>query len=91
MSSEMSLDQQVQLTEEEDMRNLLMIGGIEIFLPLAQRRQKSVLQMQQQQKNSQLRLSKKNWSRLWKLPKKEEEMSILRNGSTYSARKLRKL
>jgi hypothetical protein len=36
VSSEMDLDQQVQLTEEEDLRNLLMIGGIEIFLPLAQ-------------------------------------------------------
>jgi hypothetical protein len=36
MSSEMSLDQHVQLTkEEEDQDNLLMIGGIEIFLPLA--------------------------------------------------------
>jgi hypothetical protein len=32
----MNLDQQMQLTEEEDMRDLLMIGGIEVFLPLAQ-------------------------------------------------------
>jgi hypothetical protein len=56
------------------MRNLLMIGGIEIFLPLAQRRQKSVLQMQQQQKNSQLRLSgKRSWSRYLKLPKQKRE------------------
>jgi hypothetical protein len=29
-------DQQMQLTEEEDLRNLLMIGGIQIFLPFAQ-------------------------------------------------------
>jgi hypothetical protein len=36
MSSEMNLDQHVQLTEEEDWRNILMIGGIEVFLPLAQ-------------------------------------------------------
>jgi hypothetical protein len=35
MSSEMSLDQQVQLIEEEDLRILMMIGGIEIFLPLS--------------------------------------------------------
>lgn len=36
MSSEMSLDQQMQLTkEEEDQYNLIMIGGIEIFLPLS--------------------------------------------------------
>jgi hypothetical protein len=35
MSSEMSLDQQVQLTKEEDLRDLLMIGGIGIFLPLS--------------------------------------------------------
>jgi hypothetical protein len=36
VSSEMNLDQQMQLTEEEDMRDLLMIGGIKVFLPLAQ-------------------------------------------------------
>ena len=35
MSSEMILDQQVQLTKEEDLRDLLMIGGIGIFLPLS--------------------------------------------------------
>jgi hypothetical protein len=35
MSSEMSLDQQVQLTKEEDLRDLLMIGGIGVFLPLS--------------------------------------------------------
>jgi hypothetical protein len=35
MSSEMDLDQHMQLTEEEYWRNLLMIGGIEIFLPLS--------------------------------------------------------
>jgi hypothetical protein len=32
----MNLDQHVQLTEEEDLRDLLMIGGIGGFLPLAQ-------------------------------------------------------
>jgi hypothetical protein len=36
INSEMSLYQQVQLAKEEDMRNLLMIGGIEILLPLSQ-------------------------------------------------------
>jgi hypothetical protein len=36
INSEVSLDQQMQLTEEEDRRSLLMIGGIQIFLPLAQ-------------------------------------------------------
>ena len=36
INSEMDLDQQMQLTEEEYRRNLLMIGGIEVFLPLAQ-------------------------------------------------------
>ena len=35
MSSKVSLDQQVQLTKEEDLRDLLMIGGIGIFLPLS--------------------------------------------------------
>jgi hypothetical protein len=37
INSEVSLDQQMQLTEEEDQRNLLMIGGIQIFLPLSPR------------------------------------------------------
>jgi hypothetical protein len=36
VSSKMDLDQQMQLTEEEDLRNLIMIGGIHIFLPFAQ-------------------------------------------------------
>jgi hypothetical protein len=36
MNSEVSWDQQVQLTGEEDRRNLLMIGGIGVFLPFSQ-------------------------------------------------------
>jgi hypothetical protein len=36
INSWMDLDQQVQLTEEEDLRDLLMIGGIQVFLPFAQ-------------------------------------------------------
>jgi hypothetical protein len=36
VNSEMDLDQHVQLTEEEDQLGLLMIGGIEVFLPFAQ-------------------------------------------------------
>ena len=35
MSSKLSLDQHVKLTEEEDLRSLIMIGGIEIPLPLS--------------------------------------------------------
>jgi hypothetical protein len=35
VSSGMDLDQKMQLTEEEDLRSLIMIGGIEIFLPLS--------------------------------------------------------
>jgi hypothetical protein len=35
MSSKVSLDQHVQLTEEEDQDNIMMIGGIGLFLPLA--------------------------------------------------------
>jgi hypothetical protein len=31
----MDLDQQMQLTEEEDLRDLLMIGGIQVFLPFS--------------------------------------------------------
>jgi hypothetical protein len=33
---EVSLNQRVKLTEDEDWRNLLMIGGIQIFLPFGQ-------------------------------------------------------
>ena len=36
INSEVSLDQQMQLMKEEDLRSLLMIGGIQIFLPFAQ-------------------------------------------------------
>jgi hypothetical protein len=36
VSSRMNLDQQMQLTEEEDLRSLMMIGVIKVFLPLAQ-------------------------------------------------------
>ena len=36
MISKVSLDQQVQLKEEEDQDGLLMIGGIGVFLPCAQ-------------------------------------------------------
>jgi hypothetical protein len=35
INSKMDLDQQVQLTEEEDLRDLLIIGGIQVFLPLS--------------------------------------------------------
>jgi hypothetical protein len=53
INSGMDLDQQMQLTEEEDMRDLLMIGGIRVFLPFSQEEAEVVLQMmQQQQKNS---------------------------------------
>jgi hypothetical protein len=41
MSSELSSYQQGQLTEKEDQRNLLMIGGIEIFLPHSPREAKT--------------------------------------------------
>jgi hypothetical protein len=44
-----NLDQQVQLTEEEDQDDILMIGGIGIFLPCAQEEAEIVLQMVQQQ------------------------------------------
>jgi hypothetical protein len=36
INSEVSLNQPEELTEEEDLRSLLMIGGIQIFLPFAQ-------------------------------------------------------
>jgi hypothetical protein len=36
MSSEMNLDQHVQLTGEEDQDNILMIGGIGVSLPFSQ-------------------------------------------------------
>jgi hypothetical protein len=40
INSEVSLDQQMHLTEEEDLRSLLMIGGIQIFLPFGQEEEK---------------------------------------------------
>jgi hypothetical protein len=49
MSSEMDLDQQMQLTEKEDQRNLLMIGGIQIFLPHSPVEAKFVLLMEERQ------------------------------------------
>jgi hypothetical protein len=36
VSSKIYLDHHVQLTEEAYMRNILMIGGIGVFLPCAQ-------------------------------------------------------
>jgi hypothetical protein len=36
INSEMERDQQMQLTEEEDQNDILMIGGIGVFLPCAQ-------------------------------------------------------
>jgi hypothetical protein len=36
VSSKLNLDQQMQLTEVKDQDDLLMIGGIGIFLPCAQ-------------------------------------------------------
>jgi hypothetical protein len=36
INSEMDLDQHMQLTEEEYQDNILMIGGIGVFLPFAQ-------------------------------------------------------
>jgi uncharacterized protein (DUF1697 family) len=44
INSEMDLDQKMQLTEEEDMRNILMIGGIEYSYHFPKRRKKSMLQ-----------------------------------------------
>jgi hypothetical protein len=50
----------MQLTEEEDQNDILMIGGISIFLPFAQRRQKIVLQMvQTTEEQSQLMMTVK--------------------------------
>ena len=36
ISLELSVDQQMQLTEKEDQNDILMIGGIKLFLPFAQ-------------------------------------------------------
>jgi hypothetical protein len=36
INSEVSLNQPEELTEEENLRDLLMIGGIQVFLPFAQ-------------------------------------------------------
>jgi hypothetical protein len=52
-----------------------------------------MLQMKQQQQGeeNQLRLSNKNWRRYLRLPKNKKKMIILRSGSIFSARKLKRL
>jgi hypothetical protein len=51
MNSEVSSDQRGELTEK-DQRCLLIIGGIEVFLPHSPVEAKNVLQMQQQRRTT---------------------------------------
>jgi hypothetical protein len=76
MNSEVSLDQQMQLTEEEDLRNLLMIGGIQIFLPHSPEEAKvCVADEATTTEVGQLAetVRKKNWSRYLEAAQAEEE------------------
>jgi hypothetical protein len=43
INSKVNLDQQMQLTEEEDQNDILMTGGIEIFLPSSQEEAESCI------------------------------------------------
>jgi hypothetical protein len=76
INSEVSLDQQMQLTEEEDLRNLLMIGGIQIFLPHSPEEAKvCVADEATTTEVGQLAetVRKKNWSRYLEAAQAEEE------------------
>jgi hypothetical protein len=68
-----------------------MIGGIQVFLPHSLGEANiCVADVATREADSQLRLSKKNWSRYLRLPKPKKKMSILRSGSMLSARKLKR-
>jgi hypothetical protein len=88
MSSELSSYQQEELTKE-DQNSILMIGGIQIFLP-GSPVEVRVCVAEVATTERQLVVTVKKWSRYQRLPK-QRKMSILRNGSTFSARKLRRL
>jgi hypothetical protein len=95
MNSEVSLDQQMQLTKEEDLRNLLMIGGIQIFLPHSPEEAKVCVadEAATAEVGQPAETVKEELEQVFeKLPKqKKKKMSILRNGSIFSARKLKRL
>jgi hypothetical protein len=95
-------DQQVHLTEvKEHQGDILMIGGIQLFLPSAQEEaETSVENTATAGEQSQLMMTvsikqkkkKKSWSRHLRLPKEMKgRMSVLRNNSIISASKLKEL
>jgi hypothetical protein len=137
VSSEVDLDQQVQLTEDEDscgfpshvnedddklktftireadLRSLIMIGGIEIFLPLAQEEAEiwvadattteeqlvETVREEELEQISEAAQARGEMSILRSVSscsteadsRRSRRMSILRNGSIFSARRLKRL
>jgi hypothetical protein len=93
INSEVSLDQQVQLTREEDQNSILMIGGIGIFLPLNPGEEKfCVVDDAAEERQPTETVREKELEQVLETAQAEEKkMSILRSVSMLSARKLRKL
>jgi hypothetical protein len=79
VSSKKNLDQQVQLTEVKDQDDLLMIGGIGIFLPCAQEEAEICVADGATAEQSQLTMTVREEEELEqvfeKLPKQKEERS----------------
>jgi hypothetical protein len=84
----------MQLMEEEDLRNLLMIGGIQIFLPFAQEEAEicvADVEAATAEAGQPVETVREELEKTLEAAQEEEKMSILRSGSILSARKLRKL
>jgi hypothetical protein len=78
-NSKESSDQQGVLTEEEDQRHILIIGGIKVFLPSNLSR-RPVHMLKVQRRDNQPRLSWRRRSRHWHIPrrwKKKRSIQII--------------
>jgi hypothetical protein len=90
MSSELSSYKQGQLTKKEDHRNILMIGGIEIFLPHSPGEAKTCdADETVAEIHPAVNVMKKKFKKTLMSIPSEEWKSIPRNVSTVSARKLK--
>jgi hypothetical protein len=87
------LDQQVQLTEVKDQDDILMIGGIGIFLPCAQEEAEICVADGATAEQSQLTMTvKRKLEQTFETAQADEgRMSVLRNDSMISASELRAL
>jgi hypothetical protein len=90
MNSELSSYQPEELMEREDQRNLLIIGGIEIFLPLRSVGDKTcVADAATVEGQPTETVMEEEVEQPLMIAQAEKEMSIPRNGSNFSARKLK--